>query len=135
FHLDNHGIELKDVKFENEKVMKLIFVDGKLPKGQIFVNSLTPKGKGISKVILHNILPKMSSMHYLSIDHVKLLYVIFDGTYFNWAKFFFDQIIKDHISCLPYGALITKFFEAYKVVLSNEFDETYCKEYIYKATL
>src|SRR3954471_18296242 len=66
FHLDNHGIELNNVKFENEEVLKEIFVDGTLPKGQIFFNSLTPKGKVISKIILHNILPKMSSMHYLS---------------------------------------------------------------------
>ena len=27
------------------------------------------KGKVVSKVILHNILPKMSSMHYLTMDH------------------------------------------------------------------
>src|SRR5438270_7861866 len=136
FHLSNHGIRLKDVKFKNEEVIKEIFIDGTLPQGkQIFFNSLTPKGKVVSKVILHNILPKISSMHYLSMDHLKLLYVIFDGTHFNWAKFLFDQIIKDHTSCIPYGALITKIFEFYKVVLTNELDETYCKECIDKATL
>src|SRR4051812_15775124 len=80
FHLSNHGIRVKDVEFKNEEVIKEIFIDGTLPKGkQIFFNSLTPKGKVVSKVILHNILPKMSSMHYLIMDHLKLLYVIFDG--------------------------------------------------------
>src|SRR4051812_27011539 len=101
-----------------------MFVEGELSKGQILLNYLTPKAKVISKVIVHNIAPKMSSMHYLSLDHVKILYVLFDGTHFNWAKFFFDKIIKDHTSCLPYATLITNFFEAYKVVFSNEIDET-----------
>src|SRR5438270_9911662 len=91
--------------------------------------------KVIGKIILHNILPKVSSMHYLSLDHVKLLYVIFAGIEFNWSKFFFDQIIKDHTSCIPYGALITRIFEEKKVVLTNELDKTVCKEYIDKVTL
>src|SRR2546430_8451557 len=136
FHLSNQGIRLKDVEFKDEEVIKDIFIDGILPQGkQIFFNSLTPKGKVVSKVILHNILPKMSSMHYLTMDHVKLLYVIFDGCQFNWARFLFDQLIKEHTSCIPYGALITRIFEFYKVVLTNELDKTYCKEYIDKATL
>src|SRR3954470_5534361 len=136
FHLSNHGIRLKDVEFKNEETIKEIFIDGTLQKGkQIFFNSLTPKGKVVSKVILHNILPKMSSMHYLTMDHLKLLYVIFDGCQFNWARFLFDQLIKEHTSCIPYGAFITRIFEFYKVVLTNELDETYCKEYIDKATL
>src|SRR5436189_4071415 len=79
FHLSNHGIGLKDVEFKDEEVIKKIFINGTLPKGkQIFFNLPTPKGKVISKVIFHNLLPKMSSMHYLSMDHLKLLYVIFD---------------------------------------------------------
>src|SRR3954464_1016298 len=136
FHLSNQRIGLKDVEFKDEEVIKDIFIDGVLPQGkQILFNSLTPKGKVVSKVILHNILPKMSSMHYLTMDHLKLLYVIFDGCQFNWARFLFDQLIKEHTSCIPYGALITRIFEFYKVVLTNELDETYCKEYIDKATL
>ena len=71
----------------------------------------------------------------MSIDHVKLLYVIFGGIIFNWAKFFFEQIIKDHTSCIPYGALITRIFEEKKIVLKTELDKTFCKEYIDKATL
>src|SRR5436189_5389323 len=136
FHLSNQGIDLKNVELKDEEVIKEIFIDGTLLKGkQIFFNSLTPKGKVASKVILHNILLKMSSMHYLSMDHLKLLYVIFYGCQFNWARFLFDQLIKEHTSCIPYGALITRIFEFYKVVLTNELDETYCKEYIDKATL
>src|SRR5436190_1289474 len=136
FHLSNYGIRLKDVEFKDEEIIKDIFIDGTLPKGkQIFFNSLTPKGKVVSKVILHNILPKTNSMHYLSMDHLKLLYVIFYGCQFNWARFLFDQLIKEHTSCIPYGALITRIFEFYKFVLTNELDETYCKEYIDKATL
>src|SRR5436190_785496 len=132
--LSDFGIEYFLVN--DGEVIKDIFIDGTLPqRKQIFFNSLTPKGKVVSKVILHNILPKMSSMHYLTMDHLKLLYVIFDGCQFNWARFIFDQLIKEHTSCIPYGALITRIFEFYKVVLTNELDETYCKEYIDKATL
>src|SRR3954464_12666751 len=105
-----------------KKFLILIFVKKKYQKDIFFFNSLTPKTKVISKIIIHNILPKMSSMHYLSLDHVKLLCVIFGGVDFNWAKFFFDQIIKDHTSCIPYGAFLTRIFEEKKVALTNELD-------------
>src|SRR3954471_20252126 len=121
---DLRKLSLKDINLNNGGILKLIFTDGEVPKGQIFQNSLTPEAKVISKIIIHNVLPKINSRHYLLIDHVKLLYVIFGGLNFNWAKFFFKQMIKDHTSCIPYGALITRIFEEKKIVLKTELDKT-----------
>src|SRR5436190_1490944 len=135
FNLRDQGLTLKDIDLNNDGILNLIFTDGEVPKGQIFQNSLTSEAKVIFKIIIQDILPKINSRHYLSIDHVKLLYVIFGGLNFNWAKFFFEQMIKDHTSCIPYGALITRIFEEKKIVLKTELDKTFCKEYIDKATL
>src|SRR5436190_23718498 len=70
FDLRNQGLSLKDIKLNNGEILNLIFTDGEVPKGQIFQNSLTPEAKAISKIIIHNVLPKINSRHYLSIDNV-----------------------------------------------------------------
>src|SRR4051812_152349 len=61
FELRNQGLSLKDINLNNDGILKLIFTDGEVPKGQIFQNSLTQEAKVISKIIIHNILPKINS--------------------------------------------------------------------------
>lgn len=68
---------MNEIKMVDNVVMEPMFTDGKLPKGQILLNSLTPPAKLIIKTIVHNLLPKMSSMLYLNLDHAKLVYTSF----------------------------------------------------------
>lgn len=77
----------------------------------------------------------MSNMHYLNLDHAKLIYTIIASHQFNWEKFLFDQFCKDHTSCISYWALVTWTLEFYKVDLTNEVDQIWYKEFIDKATL
>lgn len=107
-----------------------------MPNGQILLNLLTPStSRLISKIIVHNLLPKMCSFHYLNLDHAKLVYAIFFGIEFKWERFQLDQFGKDHTSCIPYGALIIRILEHHKAVLTNEIYESCSKEWIDKATL
>lgn len=120
---------------EDDDILELMFANGKKPKGQILLNHLTPPAKLINRIIVHTLLPKMSSFHYLNPKHAKLVYSIFFGIEFNWAKILCTQFGMDHTLCIPYGVLITRILNHYNVVLSNEIDETWCKEQIDSTTL
>src|SRR5436190_15246615 len=50
FNLENHEISLKDVELDDDEVLKLIFTEGEVAKGQILQDYLTPKAKVIGKI-------------------------------------------------------------------------------------
>ena len=45
---------------------------------------------------------------------------IMSGLEVNWSKIIFDNIIKEHTSFLPYGALLSYVFRKFKIVLASE---------------
>lgn len=48
---------------------------------------------------------------------------------------FFSNLAKEHVTCLPYGAIITRIFKYFGVELSNETEKTVNNELIDRTTL
>jgi len=104
-----HGLSLNDIDVDDKEVFSCIFLPDQGPP--MTNTKLQPVPHLISRILAYNICPKIRSYNYFSRDLDTCVNVIMTGLEVNWAKFIFDNIVKEHTSFLPYGAFLSHCFK------------------------
>lgn len=115
------GISLEDVSMDDEHILQnLIFLPG---QGGIINHSqkLRPFPRFIARILAYNLYPKSGSFHFISLELAKALYAIMANIQVNWAEVYFENFLQiPYRGFLPFGALLTTIFEAFRVPLDSE---------------
>ncbi|GJV58306.1 hypothetical protein Tco_1459311 [Tanacetum coccineum] len=94
----------------------------------LFTNEVCPFLKTIEIVIRENVLCFNDPKDHISVNGAYILYCIISGTSYNLAHFITNRMIyskNNLIDVLPYGLLLSKFFEVIKSTRSHFNDERF----------